>query len=221
MAVTEFGCCTYRGAQDRGALGWTIVDRKAQPPRLTEDVVRDEQVQADELVDVLTMLDAGAGGRRLLVHLCQLRQSLQFRSALRSRLRILWRGEDAGWRYRRGLSWHALGAKTILLRARRVLPALQVRAIAAAARYAMADKHTSPSVLCSEPLARILRRGMAVLAMWRAAGRSRAFAPTWRARLAWTRLCWTTVAATRKDCLVPPPRARARAASAQLRHACP
>jgi hypothetical protein len=58
VAVTEFGCCTYRGAQDRGAMGWTIVNRKAQPPRLTEEVVRDEQVQADELVDMLTILDA-------------------------------------------------------------------------------------------------------------------------------------------------------------------
>lgn len=57
VAVTEFGCCTYRGAQDRGALGWTIVDRKAQPPRLTEDVVRDEPLQADELVDQFAMLD--------------------------------------------------------------------------------------------------------------------------------------------------------------------
>src|SRR5262249_22239084 len=58
VAVTEFGCCTYRGAPDRGALGWTIIDRKAQPPRLTEDVVRDEQVQADELVETLEILDA-------------------------------------------------------------------------------------------------------------------------------------------------------------------
>src|SRR5436305_9421568 len=45
VVVTEFGCCTYRGAPDRGALGWAIVDRTARPPRLTEEVVRDEQVQ--------------------------------------------------------------------------------------------------------------------------------------------------------------------------------
>lgn len=57
LAVTEFGCCTYRGAQDRGATGWAIVDRAAQPPRLTEDVLRDEQLQADELVETLGILD--------------------------------------------------------------------------------------------------------------------------------------------------------------------
>ena len=57
VAVTEFGCCTYRGAADRGAMGWAIVDRSTQPPRLTEDVIRDEQVQANYLTDVLDVLD--------------------------------------------------------------------------------------------------------------------------------------------------------------------
>ena len=33
VVFTEFGCCTYRGAGDRGA-GWPIVDWKATPPRL-------------------------------------------------------------------------------------------------------------------------------------------------------------------------------------------
>jgi hypothetical protein len=57
VVVTEFGCCTYRGAQDRGAMGWAIVDRNAQPPRLTEHVIRDEQVQVDYMVDLLNSLD--------------------------------------------------------------------------------------------------------------------------------------------------------------------
>jgi hypothetical protein len=57
VAVTEFGCCTYQGAQDRGGLGWAIVDRAARPPRLTEEVVRDEQTQADYLTEVLAILD--------------------------------------------------------------------------------------------------------------------------------------------------------------------
>lgn len=55
VAVTEFGCCAYRGAADRGANGWMIVDRDARPPALDADYVRDEQEQADyagELVDV-------------------------------------------------------------------------------------------------------------------------------------------------------------------------
>lgn len=58
VVVTEFGCCTYQGAQDRGGIGWAIVDRAAQPPRLTENVVRDEQAQADELVALLDILNA-------------------------------------------------------------------------------------------------------------------------------------------------------------------
>jgi hypothetical protein len=56
VVVTEFGCCAYRGAPDRGAMGWAIVDRTVRPPRLTEEVVRDEQVQATYLTDVLDIL---------------------------------------------------------------------------------------------------------------------------------------------------------------------
>jgi hypothetical protein len=58
VVVTEFGCCTYRGAQDRGALGWAIVDRAAHPARLIEEVVRDEQEQADYLTETLALLEA-------------------------------------------------------------------------------------------------------------------------------------------------------------------
>jgi len=57
VVVTEFGCCTYKGAQDRGGLGWTIVDRAARPPRLTEDVIRDEQTQVDYLAEVFDILE--------------------------------------------------------------------------------------------------------------------------------------------------------------------
>lgn len=57
VVVTEFGCCTYRGAQDRGAMGWAIVDRNVHPPRLTEPVIRDEHVQVDYLREVLKSLN--------------------------------------------------------------------------------------------------------------------------------------------------------------------
>src|SRR5689334_11968574 len=57
VAITEFGCCTFRGAADRGSLGWAIVDRSTQPPQLTEAVVRDQQAQADELLGILSILD--------------------------------------------------------------------------------------------------------------------------------------------------------------------
>ena len=61
--MTEFGCCTYAGAADRGALGWAVVDDGADPPRLTEDLVRDEEGQATYLREVLaTLEDAGVDG---------------------------------------------------------------------------------------------------------------------------------------------------------------
>ena len=57
VAATEFGCCAYKGAADRGALGWTIVDRKGEPPRLDGEYVRDEQEQVRYLREVLAILD--------------------------------------------------------------------------------------------------------------------------------------------------------------------
>jgi hypothetical protein len=55
VVVTEFGCCTFRGAEDMGGSGFSVVDWYAQPPLVQEGLVRDEQVQAryiDELLDV-------------------------------------------------------------------------------------------------------------------------------------------------------------------------
>ncbi|MGW3570328.1 hypothetical protein ACWDSL_41785 [Streptomyces sp. NPDC000941] len=57
VAVTEFGCCTYRGAADRGGRGWMIVDREHQPPRLDGDYLRDEQEQAAYLAELLHIFD--------------------------------------------------------------------------------------------------------------------------------------------------------------------
>jgi hypothetical protein len=57
VVVTEFGSCTYRGAADRGGLGWAVVDWDTQT--LTEPLVRDEQEQvryATELLDVFERL---------------------------------------------------------------------------------------------------------------------------------------------------------------------
>ena len=52
-AVTEFGCCTYAGAADRGGLGWAITDEDADPPRLAGDYVRDEAEQVRYLTELL------------------------------------------------------------------------------------------------------------------------------------------------------------------------
>lgn len=63
VVLTELGCATYAGAETRGALAWTVVDRAADPPRLREPVVRDEQAQAVELGRLLDLADrAGVEG---------------------------------------------------------------------------------------------------------------------------------------------------------------
>lgn len=63
VAITEFGCCTYRGAADAGGRGFAILDISAQdqqntPPRLKGPYVRDESEQAHELTEMLSIFDA-------------------------------------------------------------------------------------------------------------------------------------------------------------------
>ncbi|MEV6639086.1 hypothetical protein [Amycolatopsis sp. NPDC051371] len=57
LAATEFGCCTYRGAAERGGLGWAIVDHEADPPRLDGDYTRDEDEQARYLREMIALFD--------------------------------------------------------------------------------------------------------------------------------------------------------------------
>ena len=45
VAVTEFGCCTYRGAAARGASGWSITEDHDGQRRLAGVYVRDENEQ--------------------------------------------------------------------------------------------------------------------------------------------------------------------------------
>lgn len=55
VAVTEFGCCTFRGAAERGGLGWMIVDESADPWRIRGDYERDETEQAEFLREMLEL----------------------------------------------------------------------------------------------------------------------------------------------------------------------
>jgi hypothetical protein len=57
VAVTEFGCCAYRGAADRGGAGWMIVDRDAEPLRITGEPVRDESEQVTYLRELLEIFE--------------------------------------------------------------------------------------------------------------------------------------------------------------------
>jgi len=54
VAITEFGCCSYTGADQKGGAGWAIVDT-TQPRRRIKagSYVRDEDVQARYLAELL------------------------------------------------------------------------------------------------------------------------------------------------------------------------
>ncbi|WP_236860091.1 abortive infection protein [Candidatus Formimonas warabiya] len=53
VVILEFGCCTYRGAEDKGGYGWAIVDRSQKPYQLKGEFVRDESVQANYVIELL------------------------------------------------------------------------------------------------------------------------------------------------------------------------
>ena len=69
LVITEFGCCTYRGAEDEGGMGWAIVDETAAPRTLDGDYVRDESVQVAYFHEWLDVFEASGRTRRFLVHL--------------------------------------------------------------------------------------------------------------------------------------------------------
>jgi len=57
VIITEFGCGAFVGAQRRGPGGFLIVNWFADPPRIKDGYVRDEQTQAtylSELIDLYT-----------------------------------------------------------------------------------------------------------------------------------------------------------------------
>jgi hypothetical protein len=53
LAITEFGCCTYLGADKKGPTGYTILDTTTEPPTFKEKRERDERTQADYIADLL------------------------------------------------------------------------------------------------------------------------------------------------------------------------
>ena len=57
VAVTEFGGCTYRGAAERGAGGWMIIDEHGT---IAAAYTRDENEQAAYLGDLLEIFEAEA-----------------------------------------------------------------------------------------------------------------------------------------------------------------
>lgn len=58
VVITEFGCCPYRGAEEKGGTGWAIVDWNTTPPQLNKTYVRDEATQANYIADLLAIFEA-------------------------------------------------------------------------------------------------------------------------------------------------------------------
>ena len=57
VIIGEFGCCTYKGAENAGGMGWAILDMQTWPMQLNGEYLRDESLQARELTAVLKILD--------------------------------------------------------------------------------------------------------------------------------------------------------------------
>lgn len=55
VAITEFGCCTYAGAEAKGAAGWAIVDTSEERRKIKPGFQRSEETQATYLKDLLEL----------------------------------------------------------------------------------------------------------------------------------------------------------------------
>jgi len=81
VAITEFGCCTYRGAADAGGRGFAILDTStasldSAPARLNGPYERDEAEQARELVETLAIFeDAGVDATFVMTFVAPLNRS--------------------------------------------------------------------------------------------------------------------------------------------------
>jgi hypothetical protein len=55
VCLLEFGCCAYRGAEDKGGAGWAITEFKDGTHRIKGKFERDENVQSDYIIDLLNI----------------------------------------------------------------------------------------------------------------------------------------------------------------------
>ena len=57
VVASEFGYCTYKGAEEKGGYGFAIVDWDKDPPQLKGRPVRDEEGQAAVLTEMLQIFE--------------------------------------------------------------------------------------------------------------------------------------------------------------------
>ena len=55
IAVTEFGCGSYKDAEDEAGFGYTNVDWYKNPPEIKNNKTRDENVQANHILSLLKL----------------------------------------------------------------------------------------------------------------------------------------------------------------------
>lgn len=58
LVVSEFGCGAFSGADAKGAGSFGVVNWFSDPPRVRDDTLRDESVQADYLGELIDLYDA-------------------------------------------------------------------------------------------------------------------------------------------------------------------
>jgi hypothetical protein len=58
VAITEFGCCAFEGADQMGPTGYFVVDYTTTPPSFRQKCVRSENVQAKYILDLLNKYKA-------------------------------------------------------------------------------------------------------------------------------------------------------------------
>lgn len=57
VVVSESGTCTYKGAPERGGMGWDVVDYDRPEPEIVGGPVRSERTQATYLRDLLDVFE--------------------------------------------------------------------------------------------------------------------------------------------------------------------
>jgi hypothetical protein len=58
IIITEFGCCSYDGAQQKGPAGEDIVDWSTPTPQLNGMYTRNERVQAQYIADLIRLYES-------------------------------------------------------------------------------------------------------------------------------------------------------------------
>ena len=122
VAVTEFGCCTYEGADDRGAVGWAIIDTSRERRSVRDGFARSEGTQSRYLSELLTLFMEEPIDAAFVFQFARLQPPHLRRPRVRPRHGELRNRQSAPRRETRlALSGDALGAETLVSDRRRSL----------------------------------------------------------------------------------------------------